>query len=82
MGSLRHLLRQGGNPALLEALDKIDERGGGFDYVLVNAEGRRLSGERRYPRLPPAGRIPCFTTMPAPEFPSARSLPIWATGCA
>ena len=60
MGSLRHLLRQGGNPALLEALDKIDERGGGFDYVLVNAEGRRLSGERRYPLLAPGWQDTVF----------------------
>lgn len=51
MHSLRHLQKQGGNRALLAAIDEDDERGGSFDYVLVNAWGHRLSGERGHPLL-------------------------------
>lgn len=52
-GSLRHLQERGGNAALIEAMEKSEERGGGFDYVLVDAGGRRLSGEAGDPALSP-----------------------------
>lgn len=60
MHSLRHIQKQGGNKALLEAIDGSEERGGGFDYILVNAQGRRLSGELGHPLLSPGWQDTVF----------------------
>ncbi|MFT3966432.1 MAG: ATP-binding protein [Sphingobium sp.] len=52
--SLRHMQRHGGNKALLDALERQEERGvKSIGHMLVNRAGKRLSGEFSYPRLPP-----------------------------
>lgn len=52
MGSLRHLKKYSGTAALLKAIEKSEERGGGgFDYILMDPAGRRLFGEPGDPAL-------------------------------